>query len=57
MENDKKLRVAAYVRISVETKETHHSLYAQEDFYRRKIHENKQCWREFIKTTGSPEQI
>lgn len=35
MENDKKLRVAAYVRISVETKETHHSLYAQEDFYRK----------------------
>ena len=40
MENNKKLRVAAYVRISVETKETQHSLHAQEDFYRRKIHEN-----------------
>ena len=40
MENNKKLRVAAYVRVSEETKETQHSLQAQEDFYRRQIHEN-----------------
>lgn len=39
MENDKKLRVAAYVRVSEETKETQHSLHAQIDFYQRKIHE------------------
>lgn len=40
MENNKKLRVAAYVRVSDETKETQRSLYAQEEFYRRQIHEN-----------------
>ena len=39
MENNKKLRVAAYVRVSEETKETQHSLQAQEEFYRRQIHE------------------
>lgn len=39
MENDKKLRVAAYVRVSEETKEAQHSLHAQIDFYQRKIHE------------------
>lgn len=39
MENDRKLRVAAYVRVSEETKETQHSLHAQEEFYRRQIHE------------------
>ena len=39
MENDKKLRVAAYVRVSEETKETQHSLHAQEEFYRRQIQE------------------
>lgn len=39
MENNKKLRVAAYVRVSEETKETQHSLHAQEEFYRRQIHE------------------
>ncbi len=38
MENNKKLRVAAYVRVSEETKETQHSLHAQEEFYRRQIH-------------------
>ena len=38
MENDKKLRVAVYVRVSEETKETQHSLHAQEEFYRRQIH-------------------
>ena len=31
MENNKKLRVAAYVRVSEETKETQHSLQAQEE--------------------------
>lgn len=39
MENNKKLRVAAYVRVSEETKETQRSLHAQEEFYRRQIHE------------------
>lgn len=39
MENDKKLRIAAYVRVSEETKETQHSLHAQEEFYRRQIQE------------------
>lgn len=39
MENNKKLRVAAYVRVSEETKETQHSLQAQEVFYWRQIHE------------------
>ena len=39
MENDKKLRAAAYVRVSEETKEAQHSLHAQIDFYQRKIHE------------------
>lgn len=39
MENDKKLRVAAYVRVSEETKEAQHSLHAQIDFYQRQIHE------------------
>ena len=39
MENDKKLRVAAYVRVSEETKETQHSLHAQVEFYRGQIQE------------------
>ena len=43
MENDRKLRVAAYVRVSEETKETQHSLHAQEEFYRRQIQE-REAW-------------